>query len=113
MLLHGIAKFKGLEGIESLLTDKGLPEILAYGVYVTEVVAPLLLIFGFRTRIAALIYAFGMVVATYLAHMGDIFSLTSYGGWAIELIGLHFFIAICLFLTGGGKYAVSSKSKWD
>ena len=113
MLLHGIAKFKGLSFIESMLSNAGLPTFLAYGVYVTEVIAPLFLIIGYRTRIVAAVYAFGALFAIFLVHAKDIFTLTPHGGWGIELLGLYLFGAITLFFTGGGKLALSSTNQWD
>ena len=114
MLFHGVAKLiHGISGIESMLSSKGLPSFFAYGVYVGEVLIPILLILGFRTRIAALIFAFNMLVAMFLAHAGDIFSLSKHGGWAVELIALFLFGAITLFFTGSGKYAFSTTNKWD
>jgi len=114
MLLHGIAKIiYGVEGIRGMLTSKGLPSFLAYGVYVGEVIVPILIILGFRTRIAALIFAFNMLVAMLLAHSGDIFSLSKHGGWAVELIALFLFGGLALFFTGGGKYGLSNTNKWD
>jgi len=112
MLFHGIAKMvHGIEGIQSMLSNKGLPSFFAHGVYVGEVIVPLLLILGFRTRLAALVFAFNMLVAMLLAHSGDIFSLSKHGGWAVELIALFLFGAIALFFTGSGKHAISITNK--
>jgi len=114
MLFHGIAKIiYGIGGIQEMLTAKGLPGFLAYGVYIGEIIVPLLLIIGFRTRIAALIFAFNMLVAMLLAHAGNIFTLSKHGGWAVELIALFLFGAVALFFTGAGKYALSTSNKWD
>lgn len=113
MLLHGIAKFKGVSFIEGMLTAKGLPAFLAYGVYVTEIIAPLLLIIGYRTRLASVVYLLGVLTAIFLVHAKDIFALTPHGGWGIELLGLYLFGAVSLFFTGGGQYAVSTQSDWD
>lgn len=114
MMLHGISKLiNGAGFIEDVLVSAGLPSFIAYGVYVGEVIAPLFIIFGYGTRVAALIFAFNMVVAVGLAHSGDIFSLSETGGWTIELQGLYFFGALALVFTGGGKYALSTKHIWD
>jgi putative oxidoreductase len=114
MLLHGIAKLvKGVGGIAGMMEESGLPGFLAYGVFIGEVVAPVLLIIGFRVRLAALAFAGTMIVAVFLAHSADVFSLTKSGGWAIELLGLYLFGALALFFTGGGNFALSQKSKWD
>lgn len=113
MLLHGIAKIGQTTFIEGMLADKGLPAIMAYGVYLTEIVAPLLILVGFRTRLAAIAYVFGILFIIFLVHANAIFSLNENGGWAIELLGLYLFGAVALFFTGGGKYAVSSSNSWD
>ncbi|WMX14227.1 MULTISPECIES: DoxX family protein [unclassified Aureispira] len=114
MLLHGIGKLGGGLGfIESVLADKGIPTFIAYGVIVGEVLAPIAILAGFRTRIAAAIYAFNCLVAILLVHMGDIFTLNQHGGWGIELLGLYLFGAVALFFTGAGKYAMSKNNTWD
>jgi len=114
MLFHGIAKiFNGIEGIVNLVTKSGLPGFIAYGVYVGEVIVPIMLMIGLRTRIAALVFAFNMIVAALLAHPDDILTITQNGAWGIELIGLYIFGSIALFFTGGGKYSVTSMNKWD
>lgn len=115
MLLHGIAKLAhGVEGMSGMLQSKGIPAFVAYGVYLGEVVAPLLIIIGFRTRLAALVFAINMVVAVALAHSSDIFSLDPRsGGYMLELHAFYTIGSIILFLTGAGKYALSTRNKWD
>lgn len=114
MLLHGISKFKGgLDFISGMLVEKGLPGFFAYGVIIGEFLAPILIIIGFRTRIAALILAFNCLVAVLMAHSQDIFKISDHGGWELELLGLYFFTAIALFFTGGGKFSISKKNNWD
>jgi putative oxidoreductase len=113
MLLHGISKLNGVSFIEGMLTAKGLPEFLAYGVYLTEIVAPLLILIGFRTRLASVAFIIGILFAIFLVHSEDVFTLNDHGGWGIELLGLYLFGALALFFTGGGDYAVSTKNKWD
>ncbi len=55
LLFHGIAKLlNGIGFIEGQLASHGLPTILAYGVYIGgEVIAPLMVILGYQTRIGA------------------------------------------------------------
>ena len=114
MLLHGIAKLThGVDFLSDMFKNLGLPSFFAYSVYIGEVIAPVLIIIGYRTRLAALVFAFTMVVAVGMAHASDIFKLSETGGWALELQGLYFFGAIALFFTGAGKYAASTNSKWD
>lgn len=114
MLLHGISKLKGgLDFISGMLVEKGLPGFIAYGVLVGEILAPILLIIGFRTRIAAIIYAFNCLVAVLMVHSADIFKMSEHGGWELELLGLYFFTSLALFFTGGGKYGASNRNIWD
>ena len=114
MLLHGISKLiHGAEGIEQMLGGMGLPSFIVYGVYIGEVVAPLFIIFGYGTRVAAAIFAFNMIIAVSMAHPRNIFSLNDVGGWSLELQGLYFFGAAALMFTGAGKYAISNKHLWD
>ena len=105
MLLHGISKFeKGINGIKFLVTKNGLPEFLAYGVYVGEIVAPILIIIGLYTRVSSLIYGLTMVFAIYLAHANDIFAINAKtGGSVIELQLLFMFGAFALMFLGAGK----------
>jgi putative oxidoreductase len=113
MLFHGVAKLGGIAPIKGMLVNVGLPEILAYGVYITEIVAPILILIGWRTRIVSLIFFFGMIVAMLLAHSENIFAVSKMGGLEIELILLYAFGALTLFFTGSGKYSVSTKNGWD
>lgn len=107
MLLHGLFKLaNGIGGITGMVQAAGLPPALAYGVYVGEVLAPLLLIIGLWTRPAALVVAINMVVAIVLAHGSQLFSLTKQGGWALELQGLFLFGALAVALLGAGRYSV-------
>lgn len=114
MLFHGISKFiHGIDGIENMLNDKGIPEIFAYGVYVGEIAAPLLLVVGYRTRIAALLFFANMLVILFIAHPNELLTLNSHGAWSLELPGLYLFGSLSLFFTGAGRYAFSSGNRWD
>lgn len=110
VLLHGIAKLmNGIGGIEAMLTANGWPAFFAWGVYVGEVLAPVLLILGIYTRPAALLVAINMVVAIALAHSSQIAALSKSGGWAIELQAMFLFSAIALIFLGAGRYCLGGK----
>lgn len=114
MLLHGINKMiHGIGGIKAMVVSQGLSVFMAYGVFVGEILAPLLIIGGFRTRLAAGTLAFNCVMAWYMVHRADLLALNVQGGWAVELLGLFFFGSLTLLFTGGGKYAMSKQSIWD
>ena len=108
-----IKLINGINFLGDLLSKVSLPPIMRYGVFIGEIIAPILLVIGYKTRIAALFVAFNMFMTVYLAHRELVFTIKSSGSWAIELNALFFFGALALFFTGGGKYCVSSKSTWD
>src|ERR1043166_6332734 len=84
LILHGIAKLRnGIAGIAERLSGLGLPDALAYLVYVGEVVAPVLLIVGLWARPAAAVVAINMVVAVAVAHTAQIGQLGRSGGLAL------------------------------
>ncbi len=107
LLFHGVSKLSGGIGfITGMLQGLGLPAFLGYGVYVGEVVAPLLILVGLYTRPAALVVAINMVVALLLAHTGQFFTLSDTGGWALELQGMYLGGALAVALLGAGRYSL-------
>ena len=114
MLVYGVNKIiHGIGFIEKMMTMHGLPSVFAYGVFVGEIIAPVMLIIGFKARLAGLIFAANCFTATILAQTANIFKLNEFGGWALELLAIYMLISISFFFTGAGKYAVSTGSKWD
>jgi putative oxidoreductase len=98
-----------LGGIAGMLQGVGLPAFFAYGVLIGEVIAPLLLLFGFYARIGAALIAVNMIVAILLAHRGEIFSLGPQGGWQLELQGMFLFTAVALIFLGPGRIAFNQR----
>ncbi|KQQ88433.1 DoxX family protein [Massilia sp. Leaf139] len=115
LLFHGVSKLIGGVGfITGMLEKMGLPGAIGYLVYVGEVIAPLLLLVGVWTRLAALIVAGNMVVAILLVHTKEFFTMSQTGGWALELQGMYLFAAIALALLGAGRYSVGGRTgKWN
>lgn len=110
ILLHGIAKLQnGIDFISGMVTTAGMPAVFAYGVYIGEVLAPILVLVGLFTRPAAWIIAINMVVAIVLVHMGELWTLTKTGGWALELQGMFLFTAVAISLMGPGRYSLDYK----
>jgi putative oxidoreductase len=104
MLFHGVDKLKhGVDGIEAALIGQGLPAAMAYGVYVGEILAPLLILIGVLTRPAGAVLAFNMAVAIYTAHLGDLGSLGEHGSWAVELPMFYLLGGVTLALIGAGR----------
>ncbi|WP_116474455.1 DoxX family protein [Zobellella maritima] len=105
ILFHGVSKvFGGVSGIENMLVSKDLPAILAYGVYVGEVIAPLMLIIGYYSRVGAALIVVNMLFALGLAHSHQFFMLGDSGGWQLELQGFFLLTAVAVILLGPGKY---------
>jgi putative oxidoreductase len=115
ILCHGIAKLKGGPGfVLDVVSKAGLPSVIAYLVYIGEVIAPLLLIIGLFTRLAALIVAVNMIFAVSLVHTGQIFTMSQSGGWALELQGMYLIAAIVVALLGAGRYSAGGVSgRWN
>jgi putative oxidoreductase len=108
MLFHGISKLfnPGTIGfIGSKLTEAGLPEALSYGVYIGEILAPLMIIAGLLCRAGAAIVVINMLFAILLVHSGDIFALTEHGGWRLELQGFYLLGSLAIMFLGSGRYA--------
>ena len=110
VLLHGVAKLSGgLAGIVGMVEAQGLPGFLGYAGLVGEVLAPLMLLAGFHARIGGLLVAINMLVAIVLVHMGDLGSLNSQGGWALELQGMFLGTALAIALMGPGRFSVNGR----
>lgn len=115
ILFHGVSKLiHGPGYIIGVVTGAGLPSFLAYGVYLGEVVAPLLLLAGYWTRAGALIVLINMLVAIGLVHLGQFATLNDTGGWALELQGMYLGAALAIMLLGAGRYSLGgSHGRWN
>jgi putative oxidoreductase len=115
ILLHGVSKIMaGPAFVISAATSAGMPAAIGYLVYLGEVLAPILLIIGVWSRLAALIIAGNMAFAIFLVHMKQLTSISSSGGWALELQGMFLFSALALVLLGAGRFSIGGRGgKWN
>jgi putative oxidoreductase len=115
LFLHGShSLIYGIDHIKNMLRNSGLPEFIGYGNLVGEVVAPLFMIIGYKSRIAALIVAFNMLSSILIGHRDIAFSRNDFGGWMIELNVFFMMAALAVFFSGAGKYSLSKGvGKWD
>ena len=116
LLFHGISKATtGIGWMAGPLSAVGLPAFVGYGVYVGEIVAPILAIVGKFSRLAGVIIAFNMLTAIILVLRERIFSINPQGGgWAIELEMLFLLGGVAIALLGSGRYALSrGQGRWD
>ena len=110
ILLHGLSKLPPPPAfVAEEIVKHGLPSVLAYGVYVGEIAAPVLIIIGVWTRLAALVMAINVVVAILLVHVPQLLQLNKQGGYALELQAMYLFTAVALVLTGAGRYSVGGR----
>ena len=115
ILLHGIGKFGGgIDYIVGTVAKVGLPGPFGYLVYVSEVVAPILLIIGLWTRAAAVVVVIGMAFAVALVHIDQVFTLNQTGGWSLELQAMYFFGALAIAFLGAGRYSLGGLyGRWN
>jgi putative oxidoreductase len=108
MLFHGIDKaLHGIAFIKGMLKVHHLPEMLVYGVYVGEILAPIFLIIGWKSRIWAGVIGVNMLMALYLTQMGSLSKLGAHGAWAVEIPMFYLLSAVAVMFLGSGKYAVT------
>ena len=109
-LMHGIAKMTGgVTAIEGYLQKAGLPAALAYGVYIGEVLAPILVILGFFSRVGAALIVVNMLFAIVLVHRHQLLEISKSGAWGVELQGFFLFAALALALMGPGRLSVNRR----
>lgn len=115
LILHGShSAIHGIQHIKDMVRNVGLPEFVAYGNLIGEMVAPLFMIVGYKARIAALIVAFNMLASILIAHRDIAFARNDFGGWMIEMNIFYMMTAVAVFFAGAGKYGLDGgKGKWD
>jgi putative oxidoreductase len=115
LFLHGVAKLKGGIGwMAGPLSSVGLPAFVGYGVYVGEIIAPILVMVGTYSRLAGLVIAFNMLAAIMLVQRDKLAALNQGGGWAVELEMLFLLGGVAIFLLGAGKFSLSrGQARWD
>lgn len=100
MLTHGIPKISMLTNPSDFGDPIGVgPTISLILALIGEVVAPIMMIVGFKTKWAAIPAAITMLVAAFIVHAKD-----DLGTKEHALLFLISFVVI--FLAGAGKYSV-------
>lgn len=97
-----------LAGTAQFFESLGLPAVLAFLVFGVETVAGLMLLLGYRVRLAALALLPILVGATW-AHAGNGWLFTNAGGgWEYPLVLAM--LTWLQFLLGGGVLALDSRT---
>lgn len=104
MLTHGLGKLDRLFAEETKFGDPiGLgPTVSLYLVVLAEFIAPILIVFGFKTRWMAFFPAFAMGVAAFVAHGDDPFARK-------EKALLYLCGYLAVLLCGPGRYALDAR----
>ena len=104
MITHGWSKFQNLiSGSPKFADPIGIGEIPTLVLAVlTELICPILIILGFKTKLAALPPAVTMLVAAFIIHGDD--------PWGKKEFALLYFAGfLALIFLGGGKYGLDRK----
>lgn len=111
LLLHGIGRmWGGLDFLMPALARHGLPGALAHLAYAGEIFAPLALILGAFTRLAAALVVVNTGFTVFLIHMTQLGEITPDGGWALELQAFHVLGALVLMLQGAGRFSIGGSN---
>ena len=107
-LIEGINKIFNYEGTTQYMESFGVPEYLAIPAIILEILFPLLLIIGYKTKIAALVMAIFTIVVAVIFH-------TNFEDH-MQLIAFFKDIAIAggfiiIFVNGPGRFSLDYKLK--
>jgi putative oxidoreductase len=117
---HGAQKLLGWFGgngfsgtINSLTQNAGLPWIIAFLVIVIEFFAPLVLVSGFLTRVAAFAVGVEFIGVVLTSHIHYGFFMNWYKqpnkGEGLEFFILLFGLVFITLILGGGKASIDAK----
>ena len=113
LLFHGMHKLlNGIEPIKAMVAAHGIPDAVAYGVYLGEVVGPVLVILGFFSRIGGALIVVNMAMAVALAGMGQLMAFNPMGGYALELETFYLLGGLSVMLLGAGRYSIAG-GRWN
>ena len=101
---HGLGKFnKLIQGDLSFANPIGIGEVptLILAVF-SEFLAPIFIIFGYKTKFFSFFPAATMFIAAFVVHWGDPFG-------RVEKALLFLTVFVILMMTGPGKYSIDRK----
>lgn len=106
LLFHGIHKLQtGLEEQMGMIAAKGIPTFFMYFVYVSEVLAPVLIILGIFTRLSAASIVVTILVVLYVVPF-PVFVLGEHGELMAETHLFYLLVPLALCFTGPGRFSV-------
>ncbi len=110
ILFHGWHKVvHGIDMPMARMESWGFPGFLMYFAYISEVLAPLLLIAGIFCRLSTLAIFLTMTTVMYIELKTGI-GLDRFGAPTIEGQLFYWFFSAALFFTGSGRYCLIDNS---
>ena len=114
LLFHGAHFLRGDRQIFEIVKQNGLPEPIAYGAILGEVVAPVCAILGIYTRAAGLLMALFLVAGIALFHRGHLFMLSAKGdSYYLELQVFFLSGGLMVMLLGAGPFGFGIGGAWN
>ena len=106
-LYAGIGKISAFEGTQAYMASQGVPEMMLPLVIALEIIAPIMIIIGWRTRIAAIGLAGFTLAAAFLFHfnLADQMQSTLFMKNIMITGGL-----LLLYVHGSGKISFDAKN---
>jgi putative oxidoreductase len=114
LLLHGIHELlTGIAPIKAMVVAHHLPDLVAYGIYMGEIVGPILVILGLFSRLGGVLIVINMIVAVALAGMASIAKLNGAGGYALELETFYLLGGLSVAMLGAGRIGLNIGGRWN
>jgi uncharacterized membrane protein YphA (DoxX/SURF4 family) len=108
MIGHSLPKLKDLKGVAKFMKGAGVPEGLTYATALLELVGGIALIFGFLTRIAAILFLLQFL--SIVLYVKGIKMKSPYlminNPAASEIDVIYLIISLVLIITGPGIYSI-------
>jgi putative oxidoreductase len=103
IFLHGFHKvMHGLGDATQNLMDGGIPGQFMFFVYISEVLAPVLIVLGILTRLSSISIVITMIIVFYVLPFP--ITLDEHGALTIESQLFFMFLPIAIFFIGPGRY---------
>lgn len=113
ILFHGVHRLlTGLDPVRTLLATHKLPDALAYGAYLGELVGPVLIIIGLFTRVGAFLIAVEVLLLVLLSGIPQVLAIAPDGAYALEVESLYFTAAVAVMLLGAGRISLG-RGAWS
>jgi putative oxidoreductase len=110
ILFHGVSKLMhggSLGMITEALASHGIPGFVAYGVFVGEIIAPVMIVLGVFSRLGGLLVVINMLFAIGLMHMGQLLMINDHGGYQLEPQAFYLFSGLAVLFLGSGRFAIN------